>query len=83
VTRTTAKRLLCCGFRRSSKAMGEGCQCWWRICRKINAFSRFEYHIFYVSYPFVTYLLTLPLKINCSHMGDVRNTNVPHRIRND
>jgi hypothetical protein len=27
-------------------------------------FFRFEYHIFYVLYPFVTYLLTLPRIIN-------------------
>jgi hypothetical protein len=31
-----------------------------RICREINVFPRFEYHMFYVLYPFVTYLLTLP-----------------------
>jgi hypothetical protein len=35
-------------------------QYWWRICREINVFFRFEYHILYVLYPFVTYLLTLP-----------------------
>jgi hypothetical protein len=41
--------------------MGQMYQCWWRICREINVFpSRFEYHIFYVLYPFVTYLLALP-----------------------
>jgi hypothetical protein len=36
-------------------------QRWWRICREINVlFCRFENHVFYVLYPFVTYLLTLP-----------------------
>jgi hypothetical protein len=40
--------------------MGQVYQCWWRICRKINVFPRFEYHMFYVLYPIVTYLLTLP-----------------------
>jgi hypothetical protein len=25
--------------------MGEVYQCWWRICREINAFPRFKYHI--------------------------------------
>jgi hypothetical protein len=35
-------------------------QCSWRICREINYFSMFEYHTFYVLYPFVTYLLTSP-----------------------
>jgi hypothetical protein len=54
------KRLLCCGFRRTGKAMGQVYQCWWRICREIDVFSRFEYNMFYVLYPFVTYLLTLP-----------------------
>jgi hypothetical protein len=31
------------------------------ICREINCVSRFEYHILYVLYQFVTYLLTLPV----------------------
>jgi hypothetical protein len=57
--RRRSKKLLCCWFRRTGKAMGQVYQCWWRICRDINIFFRFEYHIFYVLYPFVTYLLTL------------------------
>jgi hypothetical protein len=60
VAETTDKRFLCCGFRRTGKAMGQVYRCWWRICRDINVLSRFEYHMFYVLYPFVTYLLTLP-----------------------
>jgi hypothetical protein len=32
---------------------------WWRICKVINVLSTFEYHIFYVLYLFVIYLLTL------------------------
>jgi hypothetical protein len=32
------KTFLCCGFRRTDKAMGQAYQCWWRICREINAF---------------------------------------------
>jgi hypothetical protein len=59
VAETTAKRLLCCRFRRTGKAMGEVYQCWWRICQEINVFYRFEYHTFYVLYPFVADLLTL------------------------
>jgi hypothetical protein len=40
-------RLLCCGFRRLVKAMGQVYQCWWRICWEITFFlSSFEYHIF-------------------------------------
>jgi predicted small metal-binding protein len=36
-------------------------QCWWRICLEINVFFFcFEYHMFYVLYPFVIYLLTCP-----------------------
>jgi hypothetical protein len=58
--RQQSKKLLCCGFRSCGKAMGQVYQCWWRICREINCFPRFQYHMFYVSYPFVTYLLTLP-----------------------
>jgi hypothetical protein len=45
--------------------MGQVYHCWWRICREINAFFfRFEYHMFYVLYLFVTYLLTFPCTIN-------------------
>jgi hypothetical protein len=60
VAETTIKRFLCCGFRRTGKAMGQVYQCWWRIFREINAFSRFEYHVFYVLDPSVTYLLAFP-----------------------
>jgi hypothetical protein len=34
-------------------------QCWWRICGEIIFFG-FEYHMFYVLYQFVTYILILP-----------------------
>jgi hypothetical protein len=60
VAEPTAKTFLCCGFRRTGKAMGQVYQSWWSICLEINVFSRFEYHMFYVLYLFVTYLLTLP-----------------------
>jgi hypothetical protein len=60
VAETVVKRLLYCKFRRTGKDLGQVCQCWWRICRETNVFFRFGYHMFYVSYPFVTYLLTLP-----------------------
>jgi hypothetical protein len=47
VTETTVKSLLCCGFRRTGKAMGQVYQCWWKICReKEMFFSSFEYYIF-------------------------------------
>jgi hypothetical protein len=59
VAGTTVKRVLCCGFRRIYKTMGQVYQCWCRICRQTNVFLRFEYRMFYVSYPFVTYVLTL------------------------
>jgi hypothetical protein len=48
---------LCCEVRCTSKAMGQVHQCWWRICREINVFSRFGNHIFYLLYSFVTHLL--------------------------
>jgi hypothetical protein len=62
VAETTVKRLLCCVFRRIGKAMGQMFQCWLRICREKKMFflTRFKYHMFYVLYPFVTCLLTLP-----------------------
>jgi hypothetical protein len=76
VSETTVKRLLCCGFWRTGKAMAQVYQCWWRICRQINVSSRFEYHMFYVLFPLVTNLLTLPrirlsvVKVkSCSRFG--------------
>jgi hypothetical protein len=36
--RQQSKRLLCCWYRHTSKAMGQIYQCWWRICREINVF---------------------------------------------
>jgi hypothetical protein len=52
-----------CGFRRTGKAMGQVYQCWWRICRGIKVIPRFRYHMFYVLYLFVAYLLILPRNI--------------------
>jgi hypothetical protein len=62
--------LICCVFRRTGKAMGQAYQCWWKICRGRNVFPRFEYRMFYVLYPFVFYLLTLPrtLRINVTYI---------------
>jgi hypothetical protein len=74
VAETTVKRLLCCGFRRTGKAIGHVYQCWWRICREINVFPTFEYHMFYVLYPFVAYLL-IPLRTSGVHMP-VGNSNI-------
>jgi hypothetical protein len=49
--RQQSKKFVCCGFRRTSKAMGQVCQFWWRICREIKVFfSSFEYHMLYVLY---------------------------------
>jgi hypothetical protein len=55
VAETRVKRLLCCGYRRRGKVMGQVYQCWWRICGEVIVFSKFEYHIFLVLYLFVTY----------------------------
>jgi hypothetical protein len=56
--RQQSKDFYASGFRRTGKAMEQLYQCWWRICREINFFFRFEY--FCVLYPFVTYLLAVP-----------------------
>jgi hypothetical protein len=48
VAETIVETLLCCGFRRTDKAMGQVNQCWWRMCCEINVLARFEYHMFYV-----------------------------------
>jgi hypothetical protein len=71
VAKTTVKILLCCGFRCTGKVMGQMYQCWWNICREINVFfPRFKYHMFYVLYPFVTYLLNLPHVCVCVILPD-------------
>jgi hypothetical protein len=41
VAETTVKILLCCGFRRTGKAMIQVYQCWWRLCREINVYHMF------------------------------------------
>jgi hypothetical protein len=46
VAETTDKRLLCFGFRRTGKTMGQVYQCWLRICREINV--SFQVRIPYV-----------------------------------
>jgi hypothetical protein len=38
VAETTVKRLLCCGFRRTGKAMGQVCQCWRTIYQEKKVF---------------------------------------------
>jgi hypothetical protein len=74
VAETTIKILLRCGFWRTGKTMGQVYHCWWRICRKINVLSRFECHMFYyVLYPFVSYLLTVP---RISDSWTVKSTTV-------
>jgi hypothetical protein len=63
----SVKRLLCYGFLRTGKAMEQVYQSWWRICREINVFFlSFEYHICYVLYPLVTYLLTFPVFVEAT-----------------
>jgi hypothetical protein len=60
VVQIIIKRILCCGFRRAGKEMGQVYQCWWRICREINVF--FLGQISHASgFTSVTSLLTLPL----------------------
>jgi hypothetical protein len=60
VAETTVRILLRGEFGRTGKAMGHVYQCRWRICREIIVYPRFKRHTFYVLYPIVTYLLTLP-----------------------
>jgi hypothetical protein len=48
VGETTVKKLLCLGFRRTGKAMGQVYQCWWRICLEINVLSRLNITCFTV-----------------------------------
>jgi hypothetical protein len=45
VAETTVRILLCCGLRRTGKAMGQVYQCWWRICKDMYL-PMFEYPCF-------------------------------------
>jgi hypothetical protein len=58
--RQQSKRLLCSGFRCADKRWDKGISVGGGCVEKTLFFSRFEYHIFYVLYPFVIYSLTLP-----------------------
>jgi hypothetical protein len=81
VAETTVKRLPWCGCWRTGKAMGQVYQCWWRICREMFSFSIFEYHMFYVLYQFMSYLLIFP-RINTSErFSHCFMSFIVHRIR--
>jgi hypothetical protein len=53
-----SKRILCCGFHDTGKAMEEVYQCRWKIYRQINV-SFPQVRISHVLHPFMPYLLTL------------------------
>jgi hypothetical protein len=57
VAETNFKRFLWYGFRRTGKAMGQVLV--EDMLRNVYFIFRFNYHIFYVSHKFVTYLLTV------------------------
>jgi hypothetical protein len=71
VAETTVKRLLCAGFDALVKRWDKCMKVGGGYVEKINVFPRFEYHMFYVLYPFVTYLLTLPRTYNISQVGSI------------
>jgi hypothetical protein len=56
----TVKRLMCCGFHRTGKVMGQVYQCWWRVYWEINVFFQVGISHVLCLNPFVTYLLILP-----------------------
>jgi hypothetical protein len=87
VTELTVKRLLCCGFRRTGKAMGQVYQYWCMMRREVNVFfCLFEYQCFNILYPFVTYILNLSRNIslhtylNC-HTQDTNKSKPNNRSR--
>jgi hypothetical protein len=79
VGETTVNRLPCHGFRCTGKVIRQVNQCWWRICQEKNVFFTFEYYMFYVLYPIVTYLLTLPHK-NLK-LREERNWKIMHQSK--
>jgi hypothetical protein len=64
VAKTTVKSLYTAGFDALVKR--------WAKCINVGGgyvekcFTMFEYHMFYVLYPFVTYLLSLPRTTQCN-----------------
>jgi hypothetical protein len=56
--RQQSKRLLCRGFRRDGTSVSVLVE---DMSRNNCFFSSLEYHMFYVLYPFMAYILTLPL----------------------
>jgi hypothetical protein len=60
VAETIVKRPLCCGFRPIGKTKGQVINVGGGYIEKRMFFPGIEYHMFYVLYPFVTYLLTIP-----------------------
>jgi hypothetical protein len=70
VAGTSVKRLLCCGFRRTSKAMEQVYQCWWRLCREINVL--FQVRIQYVLH----FIFTCDLLAD-SRIAALRTTKTP------
>jgi hypothetical protein len=61
MTEIAVRILLFCGF---DTPLMRWVKCLLRICREIDVFFRLEYHMFYVLYLILTYLLTLRRKIN-------------------
>jgi hypothetical protein len=51
VAETTVKRLMCCVFRSTGKAMRQVYHYWWRICQRNNFSPSFHNHVFRVLYP--------------------------------
>jgi hypothetical protein len=50
VAETTVKILLCCGFRRTGKAMEQVYQCWWMLCWEINVIFSGSNNTFFTFY---------------------------------
>jgi hypothetical protein len=75
VAETTVERLLCCGFRRTGKAMGQVYQCWWWIwmCGEINIFfpvssiTCFTFHIHLWFIYWLSLVLTLLFLIKIAY----------------
>jgi hypothetical protein len=78
VAETTVKWLLFCGFRHTSKAIGQVYQCWWRICSNIACFT-FYIHLWRVYWPSIVHTgFLLDLFFEPEDGGDVFVRNVVH-----
>jgi hypothetical protein len=78
VVERTVKRLLCCRFWRIRKAKGQVYQMLAEDMSRNKCFPTFEYHMFYVLYPFTNSLFYIRVSYDCKNLPYTYKSQ-PHR----